>query len=718
MTICFLVDTSTSMGKCFQEKEIKSIKSNGKEKCYSSPIDIARITLEEGLKVVGKHHPNRKVALFQTGNNIKCLSCGFGTPISIIEEKVKALVPQCSVDDTDIYTYPLSFIYNISNQYRIRNNTDRFLFGRSPFINEPLDIIIITGTLQGGINMTNISKYPCMGNDLSEGPSKWDHTVHLFVINTVETYTQVPPDLTEFILNTGGEVVHSRLETAVEDFKKLTNSIIATPFPAIKVTVSSSEAKQVNENSKQQNNQIFSECFMRLKVKGISGEWPIPEYIGKEVVPIRPTYPLLTIDSNSDHTKLLELAKQLEINYDTYEIISPEQSKLLSVFNSYQARGVKLHDISNSFISLPFAIIFREKNKLELTILPYNYNTLLPLIKTALDAKSKSHLIGNSWVQTWRAQLDDYVRKLPGYYYLPTSRMMKRLGLPFPNLEYNLNKNFIKRMKNMQEIASREIALLETAELKKWEHLPLDAVQIATGSTFLQRGLLESPYSVPLSTMLSESTKKTYNLLSSLETIKKLVYAGPQSLSCRGLSGDGVDGSGSFVQTNYKEQDDWFESATGLSVTRQSKIADAGRFLDVLARKEANRDPESFDNNNQDEENSVKGILKRKFSVNFGNRYSSKAKIKAHGPSSVEDGIAFDNQEFLVETPVPHQFHPAERLVIQRISDSNKIISKPEMTSETTKKALDGWIEGFSNKYNRIYWYNAGRNESVWIKPE
>lgn len=253
MTIC-LVDTSTSMGKCFKQNEIKS---NGKEKCYSSPIDIARIILEEGLKVVGKHH-SRSVALFQTGN-IKCLSCGFGTPISIIEEKVKALVPQCSVDDADIYTYPLSFIYNISYQYRIRNNTDRFSFGRSPFINEPLDIIIITcgSTLQGGINMTNISKYPCMGNDLSEGPSKWDHTVHLFVINTVEICTQVPPQL-----------------------------------------------------------------------------------------------------------------------------------------------------------------------------------------------KSKSHLIGNSWVQTWRAQLDDYVRKLPRYYYLPSSRMMKRLGLPFPNLEYNLNKNFIKRMRN------------------------------------------------------------------------------------------------------------------------------------------------------------------------------------------------------------------------------------------------------------------------------
>lgn len=93
-----------------------------------------------------------------------------------------------------------------------------------------------------------------------------------------------------------------------------------------------------------------------------------------------------------------------------------------------------------------------------------------------------------------------------------------------------------------------------------------------------------------------------------------------------------------------------------------AKIADAGRFLDVLARNEANRDPEAFDANNQDEESS--GILKRKFSVNFGNRYSSKAKIKAYGPSSVEDGIAFDTEEFLVENPVPHQFRPAESVYL------------------------------------------------------
>ena len=399
-------------------------------------------------------------------------------------------------------------------------------------------------------------------------------------------------------------------------------------------------------------------------------------------------------------------------------------------------------------------MILREKNSTTtLMIMPYNYTTLLPLVKATLDAKNKSD--GNSWIQLWRTQIDDYIRRLPGYYYIPISRLMKRVGLPFPNIEYNLNRNFIKKMKYMQTVASRAIVLLEAAESKKWERLPLDAAQLAIGPTELQRGLLESPYAVTVSTSLSSSAK-SYDLLASLEKMRKLIYGGPQSISCHGLSVDGIDGAGSYIQSGHIEADknDWFGLATGANITRQLKMTDAGRYLNVLARKEANRDPMMAVDVSSQEEDSAKGILKRKFSVCFGNRYSqSKTKTKTSESSSSSslsmsvEGIAFDKnsyEEFLVDSPAPHRgasssdkVKPGRKVmppslfptiktestivVETAVSSPTSVSSSPASVSSSSPASVsvlpDGWVEGFSKKHSRIFWFHAGRNESVWKIP-
>jgi hypothetical protein len=740
------------MGTCYKNNTMKS----SKDKCYNTAMDCTRIALEEGLKIIAKHIPMRSLSLFQTENTIKCLTCGFGSPITIIEEKVKVLVhnQQTTADvDHTIYTYPLSLICNISNQYRIRNDTDRFSFGRSPFIIEPLDIVIITdgSSLRDGININNINKNPCIGNEFSESPFKWEHRIHLFVVTTGcidESSISIPPDIIEFITQTGGEVIRSGqgIDKTIEEFSKLINVIVTSPFPAIKINVNN-EAK-----------------YVKLKIKSITGEWPIPEFIGKELITIRPTYPVMRIDSSnnkdSDHTKFLDIAKQLDISIDSYEIVSSESS-IVNVLDANRIRGVTMVDSSNNFTSLPFAMISREKNKLEtLMIMPYNYTTLLPLVKATLDAKNKSD--GNSWIQSWRTQIDDYIRRLPGYYYIPISRLMKRVGLPFPNIEYNLNRNFIKKMKYMQTVASREIILLEAAESKKWERLPLDAAQLAIGPTELQRGLLESPYAVTVSTSLSSSAK-SYDLLASLEKMRKLIYGGPQSISCHGLSVDGIDGAGSYIQSGHIEADknDWFGLATGANITRQLKMTDAGRYLNVLARKEANRDPMMAVDVSSQEEDSAKGILKRKFSVHFGNRYSqSKTKTKTSESSSSSslsmsiEGIAFDKnsyEEFLVDSPAPHRgasssdkVKPGRKMmppslfptiktestivVETAVSSPTSVSSSPASVSSSPASVSssspasvsvlpDGWVEGFSKKHSRIFWFHAGRNESVWKIP-
>ena len=235
--------------------------------------------------------------------------------------------------------------------------------------------------------------------------------------------------------------------------------------------------------------------------------------------------------------------------------------------------------------------------------------------------------------------------------------------------------------------------------------------------------------------------------------MRKLIYGGPQSISCHGLSVDGIDGAGSYIQSSHIEADknDWFGLATGATSHRQLKMTDAGRYLNVLARKEDDRDPMAVDVSSQ-EEDSAKGILKRKFSVHFGNRYSqSKPKSKTSESSSSSslsmsiEGIAFDKdsyEEFLIDSPAPHRgassndkVKPGRKMmppslfptiktestvVETAVSSPTSVSSSPasSVSSPVSVSSLpDGWVEGFSKKHSRIFWFHASRNESVWKRP-
>jgi len=193
MTITFLVDTSSTMGV------LKTSNRNGdRYKCCSSSIDVARIVVEESIKIIKKTNPIRSIALFQTDDTQNCCIASLGTPIYIVEDKTKNLVVQKKIDSNDvdhkIYTFPLSFILNITNQYRINSDIDSFGYGRSPYLIEPLDIIIITdgGSLKDGITLNNIKAYSLTGNEFHYAPLRWDHRIHLFIINTFTQELNIP----------------------------------------------------------------------------------------------------------------------------------------------------------------------------------------------------------------------------------------------------------------------------------------------------------------------------------------------------------------------------------------------------------------------------------------------------------------------------------------------------------------------------------------------
>jgi WW domain len=70
-----------------------------------------------------------------------------------------------------------------------------------------------------------------------------------------------------------------------------------------------------------------------------------------------------------------------------------------------------------------------------------------------------------------------------------------------------------------------------------------------------------------------------------------------------------------------KHKRSWLSVVGGGNIPEQP-VSDMGRFIDVLARKEALRNPLLLDQN-KEEEDSLQGLMRRKLAVDFGSRYKN-----------------------------------------------------------------------------------------------
>ena len=197
------------------------------------------------------------------------------------------------------------------------------------------------------------------------------------------------------------------------------------------------------------------------------------------------------------------------------------------------------------------------------------------------------------------------------------------------------------------------------------------------------------------------------------------------------------------------------------------------KYEERLATKEALRDP--YDQSPPEDEDEPSGILRRKLSVSFGNRF------KGRGKESIQDSIS----EVFADTPVIHidddsdetaslnstsvdslsysSPSSAGKVVIPklvggtrrkvRIAPDTKLTPNPapiandaesgkkrelevvedhsknqklsrtssELSSSTASEEPsppEGWIKAFSNKQNKHYWYNVNTKKSVWEFPK
>lgn len=169
------------------------------------------------------------------------------------------------------------------------------------------------------------------------------------------------------------------------------------------------------------------------------------------------------------------------------------------------------------------------------------------------------------------------------------------------------------------------------------------------------------------------------------------------------------------------------------------RVVDMGRYIDVLSKKEACRDPSLLDQN-PEEENSLQGLMNRKLSVDFGNRYRNgekgvgggtggslggmeietntgikilrdevvkvdeeKEKEKDIEKEKTDDiGIASlldDSASFFMDTPMPHVEEEEEEEDIYNLTDDpDNFDYSPSTDRDTDRDSEYGYDDGEDNE--------------------
>lgn len=332
-------------------------------------------------------------------------------------------------------------------------------------------------------------------------------------------------------------------------------------------------------------------CFGRLNVKGL-GEWVIPESYSVERhtdLPQREPFPTFHVDNSLTWSmkpkSLLELAQELNIRIDSYEISFGKKYSL--------CKRAKAFDLKQEFYPVvvqgsgrqndgPCGMICpgESAGSWKLILLPYNFQELIPLLKTAVEEikVSSSH----SWVPPWRNRFANYVTSIPSYYQPALSNILKKLNLfvlASQPLEYKPRS--VKQIVKYQENASVDISALEViASLR----LPISTgFNIATISDLSCQQL--TTWEI-FQNVLDCSASSLFGLW---ERHRRALFGGGGSQTLIGFSERASSQSGSVLCSEGVGILPYWEHACGVNLISRCSMREMSNYSEVLARREVLR---------------------------------------------------------------------------------------------------------------------------------
>lgn len=463
-----------------------------------------------------------------------------------------------------------------------------------------------------------------------------------------------------------------------------------------------------------------------------------------------------------------------KIENSTYSI-SNSKSSISSAFskNGYQKDESLFLYVANSnrmgtdSSQMPFAIICPVKKfggySYEFHILPYNFPVLLNLVKQGKELLSQGNQ-GLTYINEMSSQFSSFLYSVPQYYHESICQMITNVGLKTflqgIKQDAKLHKTPFRRIQKVQEQSTQDIALLEKINREDWPEQQVDSMNIA----------ITSASDIVKASMLPKSNfdLKAGKLLETWENMRKVIYGG----SCLALQGLSVNGMETNGRHNQQYSSNVLFESLGAETCCKVSVKQMSDYIPILAKKEALRDPTlSVIPPDEDEPS---GLLRRKLDVNFGNRYrtkSKKTKISTAASSLEIEGISgliatsdismatgqntlsndsniakisttsiekimAQSQLFFADTPNPYVGNE-DSIDLKSIDDNvidntdkedysvgstaSFIEPSSSNTTETscTKPTLpSGWIECFSIRQNRIYWFNQISGKSSWEFPQ
>ena len=190
---------------------------------------------------------------------------------------------------------------------------------------------------------------------------------------------------------------------------------------------------------------------------------------------------------------------------------------------------------------------------------------------------------------------------------------------------------------------------MSAAAMMRWPPLQPSAVEIAIASCDPGRRIV-------LPQCVRDIAPQ--DMMREYEKMRRVVYGGGDVKECRGVvaqiggrmsasssstSSSSSSSSSSSRRSQWRVQHNGWLSVIGGggAVECHKKVVDMGRYIDVLSKKEACRDPSLIDQN-AEEENSLQGLMNRKLSVDFGNRYKNGEKGMGGGTGGSLGGMEIE----------------------------------------------------------------------------
>lgn len=557
--------------------------------------------------------------------------------------------------------------------------------------------------------------YMSTGGDLNEHPLRWDHRIFVVVVKSSNDET-LPENLVSLCQSTGGDVIScSSLHELSSNMRnlatKLTAATVGVAFysylnNADDIAIKTPLNLRLHFKGTTIGEWPIPESILiDANLKNLPTRSVYPKLSISTIGPSVSDGKVENINSSSYQdtmNTLYAIAKDLELVNDTYDIITSNSSsisKSLNIVHGYKY-AVSLDLVGDSRThNAPFGMLISNKglykSSYELLVLPWNFPVLLPLLKQGIQIqhdKKVNSVDPASALATWLPSFDKHVQSLPIYYYVLYSKLLKRLGLRSLFLRQSvrpggpqtmlsglstamvlilndganattvdgtitnkLNVVIQKKLQMITSYATRDISLLEAAARECWPeyiHRSIHSNIINTTKCLERDSYNRDIHTIPESLFSID----TANLLSVWEKYRSNVYGKGPGYTVRGISVPLIEGRLGVRSSSNGSNNDWFSRGAGGALCVANTMREAGKYLDVLARKEALRDPLELDP--APDENEITGRARRKYVVDFGSKYKKKGGIAASSDNSGNSIVDLvdtmkEAQEIFADTPIP-----------------------------------------------------------------